>query len=113
MYVCMYVGGSHGVMQLCYNELQREIPLHKLPYQNQLDPFRRYDTTPVCDRQTDRRTDTRRQRIPRYRIEWRGEGVFVTINFSLRENVTPSTKPEVHDVLQCGQRSTEQRQRAL
>jgi len=56
MYVCMYVGGSHGVMQLCYNELQREIPLHKLPYQNQLDPFRRYDTTPVCDRQTDGQT---------------------------------------------------------
>ena len=47
----------------------------KLPYQNQLDSFSRFDTTPVCDR----RTDTWRQHILRYCIEWHSEGVFVTI----------------------------------
>jgi len=47
----------------------------KFPYQNQLDPFSRFYTTLVCDR----RTDIRRQHIPRYCIQWHGEGVFVTI----------------------------------
>jgi len=74
----------------------------KLPCQKQLDPFSRFDTYRlVTDRQTDRLTTTAYTALA-YRVaRWRGFCDY----WSLHENITSSTKPEVHDVLQCGHSS--------